>query len=153
MLSPRVLRLSAGTGTRATSSPCISSFQARKTAYQYVMRTEPVLYSTDIVQKSAGLQTIVNGAPTRGEASSHPFDAGSLPSSESQAIWRATEIGQADQSVVSSGFPALDAQLPGGGWRLRVGIFIKASDIRSGSLSTMPFRRPLQAAGAECQPQ
>lgn len=65
---------------------------------------------------SAALQTIVNAAPTRGEASSHQFDVGMLPSSVSQAIWRGTDIGQAGQSVVSSGFLALDAQLPGGGW-------------------------------------
>lgn len=65
---------------------------------------------------SAALQKIVNASPTRGEVASQPFDVGTLPSSVSQAIWRATEVGQAVQSVVSSGFEALDAQLPGGGW-------------------------------------
>src|ERR1035437_149775 len=65
---------------------------------------------------SAALQTIVNAAPHHGEAVSHTFDLGQLPSSVSQAIWRGTEVAQASQSVVASGFPALDAQLPGGGW-------------------------------------
>jgi protein ImuA len=33
-----------------------------------------------------------------------------------QAVWRGTEIGHAEQAVVPTGFAALDAQLPGGGW-------------------------------------
>ena len=32
------------------------------------------------------------------------------------AVWRATEIGSTVSSVVSCGWAALDAQLPGGGW-------------------------------------
>lgn len=62
------------------------------------------------------LQRIVNAEPPPGADASHPFDVGQLPNSVSSAIWRGTEVGQASQSVVPSGFEALDAQLPGGGW-------------------------------------
>ena len=65
---------------------------------------------------SAALQWIVNAEPPFGVGPSQPFDVGLLPSSVSQAIWRGTEVGQAGQAVVSTGFEALDAQLPGGGW-------------------------------------
>jgi len=68
---------------------------------------------------SAALQWIVNATPPPGEASLHPFgqpfDLGQLPGGVAQAIWRGTDLGQAGQSVVSSGWAALDAQLPGGG--------------------------------------
>jgi len=65
---------------------------------------------------SAALQWIVNATPPPDEAAPHPFDLGQLPGSVAQAIWRGADLGQAGQSVVVSGFPALDAQLPGGGW-------------------------------------
>lgn len=65
---------------------------------------------------SAALQWIVNAAPPPGDAASHPFDVGQLPSSVSQALWRGTEVGQTGQNVVATGFASLDAQLPGGGW-------------------------------------
>jgi len=69
---------------------------------------------------SAALQWIVNATPPPGDASpqsfGHPFDIGQLPGSVAQAIWRGSEVAQAGQSVVSSGWTALDAQLPGGGW-------------------------------------
>jgi protein ImuA len=65
---------------------------------------------------SAALQWIVNAKPLPGDGLSQPFDVGLLPSSVSQAIWRGTEVGQASQSVISTGFEALNAQLPGGGW-------------------------------------
>lgn len=68
---------------------------------------------------SVALQWIVNVTPSPGDASSrslHPFDIGQLPGSVAQAIWRGTDLAQVGQSVVSSGFPALDTQLPGGGW-------------------------------------
>ena len=51
-----------------------------------------------------------------GEPSSRRFDATQLPSRVSHAVWRGTDIGQAEQTVVPTGFTALDAQLPGGGW-------------------------------------
>jgi len=62
------------------------------------------------------LQRIVNAEPHLGSDTSQPFDVGQLPNSVSSAIWRGTEVGQAGQTVVSSGFEALDAHLPGGGW-------------------------------------
>ncbi|MDD2845344.1 MAG: translesion DNA synthesis-associated protein ImuA [Rhodoferax sp.] len=69
---------------------------------------------------SAALQWIVNASPPPGDASLHPFgqpfDLGRLPGTVAQAIWRGSEVAQAGQSVVSSGWAALDAQLPGNGW-------------------------------------
>lgn len=65
---------------------------------------------------SAALQRIVNAEPHPGAGPSQPFDVGQLPRNVSQAIWRGTEVGQAGQTVIATGFPALDAQLPGGGW-------------------------------------
>ena len=65
---------------------------------------------------SVALQWVVNAAPAPGDALPHPFDIGQLPGSIAQAIWRGSEVGQAGESVVSSGFATLDAQLPGGGW-------------------------------------
>jgi protein ImuA len=65
---------------------------------------------------SAARQWIVNAKPPPGAGPSQPFDIRQLDNSVAQAIWHGTEIGQASQSVVASGFPALDAQLPGGGW-------------------------------------
>jgi protein ImuA len=41
---------------------------------------------------------------------------GQLPHHVSHANWRGTEVGQPGQTVVSSGFAALDAELAGGGW-------------------------------------
>ncbi|MDD2919060.1 translesion DNA synthesis-associated protein ImuA [Rhodoferax sp.] len=69
---------------------------------------------------SAALQWIVNATPAPGDALprpfGHPFNIGQLPVSLAQAVWRGSEAVQAGQSVVSSGFAALDAQLPCGGW-------------------------------------
>jgi protein ImuA len=62
------------------------------------------------------LQRIVNAAsPLRG-AGERESKFGQIPIAVSQSIWRGTEIGQAAQGVVQTGFEALDAQLPGGGW-------------------------------------
>jgi protein ImuA len=36
------------------------------------------------------------------------------------ALWRAHQLGRPREAVVASGHPALDAQLPGGGWPVRV---------------------------------
>lgn len=41
---------------------------------------------------------------------------GELPPEVAAALWRGDELGSAASSVVSSGFSALDAELPGGGW-------------------------------------
>lgn len=64
---------------------------------------------------SAPLQRIVNAVPS-GDGASHAFELSELPGHVSQALWRGTDIGQADQAVVATGFDALDAQLPGRGW-------------------------------------
>ena len=45
-----------------------------------------------------------------------PLEVEKLPAHVAQSLWRGTDIGQASQAVVSSGFAMLDAQLPGGGW-------------------------------------
>lgn len=44
------------------------------------------------------------------------FDDGALPRHVLEAVWRGTDLGGAEFRTVSSGFAALDAQLPGGGW-------------------------------------
>lgn len=41
---------------------------------------------------------------------------GELPPAVAAALWRADQLGSAVTAVVSSGFAALDAALPGGGW-------------------------------------
>lgn len=47
------------------------------------------------------------------------FDFSSLPAGLEQSVWRAAELGHADAPTVSSGFDALDAELPGNGWPCR----------------------------------
>jgi protein ImuA len=42
--------------------------------------------------------------------------AGALPAHVESALWRGDELGTQVTSVVSSGFAALDGELPGGGW-------------------------------------
>ena len=44
---------------------------------------------------------------------------GVLPLDVEQAVWRGSDLGHAAGSVVSTGFSALDAELPGGGWPTR----------------------------------
>lgn len=44
------------------------------------------------------------------------FNARALPAAVSAALWRADQLGSPVASTVSSGFEALDAVLPGGGW-------------------------------------
>ncbi|NMM12667.1 MAG: translesion DNA synthesis-associated protein ImuA [Rhodoferax sp.] len=65
---------------------------------------------------STARQWTVSAAPPLGAVSSPPFEVGQLPGNVAQAIWRGTDIGQANQTVVATGFDSLDAQLPGGGW-------------------------------------
>lgn len=40
----------------------------------------------------------------------------SLSSSTQQKVWRGDELGHADSRIIATGYEALDAQLPGGGW-------------------------------------
>ena len=44
------------------------------------------------------------------------FDAQALPAAVSAALWRGDQLGRAVARVHASGFEALDAALPGGGW-------------------------------------
>lgn len=41
---------------------------------------------------------------------------GELPAAVASALWRGNELGSAVTSTLPSGFPALDAELPGAGW-------------------------------------
>ena len=59
--------------------------------------------SSALTDSLAGLQSQDQPAP-HDPAALHP------------AVWRASQIGGAPRRTVSSGFAALDAQLPGGGW-------------------------------------
>ena len=56
--------------------------------------------------------------PLASLASSKPLAPGKLPPAVDAAIWRGNELGRAVKEVVSSGWEALDAELPGGGWPL-----------------------------------
>ncbi len=44
------------------------------------------------------------------------FDPGVLPRHLAEAVWRGSDLGGSASRTVASGFAALDAQLPGGGW-------------------------------------
>ena len=61
-------------------------------------------------------QRIVNASSTFDDGAMRDLDLGHLPARVSQAIWRGTDIGQASETVMSSGYAALDAELPGRGW-------------------------------------
>lgn len=61
-------------------------------------------------------QRIVNASSTFDDGALRDLDLGHLPARVSQAIWRGTDIGQASETVMSSGYAALDAELPGRGW-------------------------------------
>ncbi len=47
-------------------------------------------------------------------------EAGQLPPAVASALWRGTELGSPVFETLPSGFAALDAELPGGGWPCRV---------------------------------
>ena len=44
------------------------------------------------------------------------FNPGDLPRHIAEAVWRGAEVGDAVSRTVTSGFPQLDKELPGGGW-------------------------------------
>lgn len=44
------------------------------------------------------------------------FDAGRLPAHVAQALWRGSDLGRLQARTVATGFAALNAELPGGGW-------------------------------------
>jgi len=54
--------------------------------------------------------------PTEAPAAPNGLRADLLPQRVVDALWRANELGSQDESVVASGHPRLDAELPGGGW-------------------------------------
>lgn len=45
-----------------------------------------------------------------------PVDGRAVPALDPALLWRADEMAQAGGRTLSSGYPALDAELPGGGW-------------------------------------
>jgi len=45
-----------------------------------------------------------------------PRGAAALPEHVAQAVWRGDAMGRVASTVIASGHPALDAELPGGGW-------------------------------------
>lgn len=47
------------------------------------------------------------------------FDAARLPGAVAGKVWRGSELGSAQGDSVATGFAALDAELPGGGWPRR----------------------------------
>jgi protein ImuA len=61
-----------------------------------------------------GLPTQALVHPSRSRA--RRSQPGELPPEIEQAIWRGCDLGAQAGDVVSSGFEALDAELPGGGW-------------------------------------
>ena len=61
-----------------------------------------------------GLPTQALVHPSRSRA--RRSQPGELPPEIEQAIWRGCDLGAQAGEVVSSGFEALDAELPGGGW-------------------------------------
>lgn len=48
-----------------------------------------------------------------------PGQAFEIPPELGATVWRGTELGSSITTVVPSGFPTLDAELPGGGWPCR----------------------------------
>ena len=58
-------------------------------------------------------------SPSPGPATPRHFDIARLPGRVASAIWRGSELGSSQDEVVESGFAALDAELPGGGWPRR----------------------------------
>ena len=61
-----------------------------------------------------GLPTQALVHPSRSRA--RRSQPGELPPEIEQAIWRGCDLGAQAGDVVSSGFEALDVELPGGGW-------------------------------------
>ncbi len=47
------------------------------------------------------------------------FDVARLPGRVAEMVWRGTELGAREGDTVATGFSALDAELPGGGWPRR----------------------------------
>jgi protein ImuA len=61
--------------------------------------------------------------------------AGELSPEVAAAIWRGTELGHRDGPVLTTGFPGLDRELPGGGWPCNA-----VTDILSPQASVLEWR-------------
>jgi protein ImuA len=76
--------------------------------------------------------------------------AGELSPEVAAAIWRGTELGHRDGPVITTGFPGLDRELPGGGWPCNA-----VTDILSPQASVLEWRllgpalRAVVAAGKQ----
>lgn len=55
-------------------------------------------------------------SPRPSKALVQPGQTGVLPPELGQAVWRGVDLGRGTGPVLASGFSALDAELPGGGW-------------------------------------
>lgn len=76
--------------------------------------------------------------------------AGELPREVESAVWRGTELGQQTTPVVSSGWAALDAELPGGGWPTQALTEILCPQPATVEWRLMgPALRPLVAKGGQ----
>ncbi|MFT3819813.1 MAG: translesion DNA synthesis-associated protein ImuA [Rubrivivax sp.] len=79
-----------------------------------------------------------------------PNAPGELPAAVEQAIWRGSDLGHQAGKAVSSGFAALDAELPGGGWPCQA-----VTEVLSAQPSVMEWRlvgpalRAIVAAGGQ----
>lgn len=62
--------------------------------------------------RDAAVEPVVLAAPAQNAAG----PACGLPGELMEAVWRADQLGHARTSAVSTGFAALDAQIPEGGW-------------------------------------
>ncbi len=67
-----------------------------------------------------GLQTAQAAAMPSSEALPKTGPGRPSPTDLHPALWRAHQLGRPRDAVSSSGYPGLDAQLPGGGWPARV---------------------------------
>lgn len=59
------------------------------------------------------------GSEAQGDPPAPPEPVSKLPPAVERALWRGDQIGTSASEVISTGFQALDAELPGGGWPCR----------------------------------
>ena len=81
-----------------------------------------------------------DGRPTQGLVCPSPTRVrraapGELPAEVEQALWRGADLGRQAGPVLGSGFPDLDAELPGGGWPCQA-----VSEILSAQPSVLEWR-------------
>lgn len=89
-----------------------------------------------------------DGAPLRPSTSQPERPSGELPVSVAAALWHGNELGTRVVSTCASGFAALDAELPGGGWACHA-----VTEVLSAQDSVLEWRllapalRPIVLAG------